>query len=552
MSYCVNPGCANPSHVETAQYCQSCGAVILLQNRYRPLHPIGQGGFGKTYLAVDEHLPSRPPCVIKQFQFQSQSIDSYNKAAQLFKAEAVRLDELGKHPQIPQLLAHFEQDQQLFLVQEYIAGKTLAQELEATGVFSEFKIWQILQGLLPVLKFIHEHQIIHRDIKPANIMRRSPQAPVLPLPIQDVRVHDNPPNLAEMKTKILEDVEAIQGQAVVRELFSAPPAPSPRSFTSNKNSPMVLIDFGVAKLFTGTMAMQTGTIIGSPEFMAPEQHRGKAFPASDLYSLGVTCLHLMTGVSPWNLYDVVAEKWVWRQFLTGDRSVSSPLEEILDRLVATQLNQRYSSATQVLGALTVPHSQTPKSPAINLLTPPPRKKVSVTQPPASRISTTLGRWIPGLGQHPKDQLISAVGVDYTLLQKFLASRRWKDADTETWAVLCQTLKKSRNQYLHPRELQDLPCEDLRTLDRLWVKYSGGRFGFSVQARIYQKFEGDYGAFCDHIGWLTYNPHNPTDGFKFKLSAPTDHLPSRIWVQTNGKWWQHADIMAAQLIECRMI
>jgi serine/threonine protein kinase len=114
-------------------------------------------------------------CVVKQFspspQIQSDA-ESLRKATALFNQEAVRLLYLGEHPQIPGLLAHFDEDKRLYLVQEYIDGQNLLEELVQQGVFNEQKIRVLLGDLLPVLKFIHSEGVIHRDIKPENIMRR--------------------------------------------------------------------------------------------------------------------------------------------------------------------------------------------------------------------------------------------------------------------------------------------------------------------------------------------------------------------------------------------
>ena len=167
---------------------------------YRAIKPIGQGGFGRTFLAVDEDKPSKPRCVIKQFFPQAQGTNNSQKAAELFEEEAVRLDDLGKHPQIPELLANFTQDERQYLVQEFIDGQNLAQALATEGSFNETQIRSLLSSLLPVLDFIHSHNIIHRDIKPENIIRR----------------HD--------------------GQ-------------------------VVLVDFGAAKFATGTALARTGTVI---------------------------------------------------------------------------------------------------------------------------------------------------------------------------------------------------------------------------------------------------------------------------------------------------
>jgi serine/threonine protein kinase len=143
---------------------------LLIQDRYRALRIIGQGGFGKTFLAQDEGKPSKPKCVIKQFIYDDPA--TLREAQRLFEQEAVRLDDLGKHPQIPELLAHCEQEGRQYLVQEFIDGENLLQELQRSGQFSEVKIKDLLLDLLPVLQFIHAGQVIHRDIKPENVIRR--------------------------------------------------------------------------------------------------------------------------------------------------------------------------------------------------------------------------------------------------------------------------------------------------------------------------------------------------------------------------------------------
>jgi serine/threonine protein kinase len=169
---CLNPNCL-AVNAETHRFCQKCGQNLWLKDRYQALKLIGQGGFGKTFLAIDHDKPSKPRCVIKQFFPQGQGTGALQKAAELFAEEAKRLDELGKHPQIPELLAYFiPEDQRQYLVQEYIEGENLEQEFKSLGVFNEAKIRALLADLLPVLGFIHQRGVIHRDIKPENIIRR--------------------------------------------------------------------------------------------------------------------------------------------------------------------------------------------------------------------------------------------------------------------------------------------------------------------------------------------------------------------------------------------
>ncbi len=286
MSYCLNPNCQKPSsNPAGAKFCLNCGASLLLGDRYRPTKSIAREGFGIALLAEDEFKPSKPPCVIKQF-FPLQH-NNAPKAVELFRQEAVRLEQLGKHPQIPELLAHFEQADQLYIVQEFIDGKNLAQELAQTGAFREHQIRSLLQDLLPVLQFIHNGQVIHRDIKPDNIIRR------------------------------------------------------------DSDGKLVLVDFGAAKYVAAAAFPQTGTTIGSAGYAAPEQTVGKAVFASDIYSLGVTCIHLLTGIEPFDLYDASESKFVWKNYLINN-PVSEELALILNKMIELPLNKRYKSADEVL------------------------------------------------------------------------------------------------------------------------------------------------------------------------------------------------------------
>jgi len=257
-----------------------------LQKRYCALKPIGKGGFGRTFLAVDESQLFKPCCVIKQFFFQAHRANSQHKAAKLFHQEVLQLEVLGKHPQIPQLLDYFEQDGQQYLVQELIDGQNLEQELAEMGAFNEIQIRDLLSNLLPVLQFVHDCQVIHRDIKPSNIIRRY------------------------------------------------------------SDGQLVLVDFGAAKSVTGKELAQTGTVIGSAEYIAPEQTKGKAVFASDLYSLGVTCVHLLTQVPPFEVFDSSEDAWVWRCYLGSPLSHS--LAQILDKLLQNATKRRYQSAQAVL------------------------------------------------------------------------------------------------------------------------------------------------------------------------------------------------------------
>jgi serine/threonine protein kinase len=291
MRHCLNPTCTAPQNSDPAETCHGCGSGLRLHNRYLAVKPIARGGFGRTFLAVDLSQRSHPRCIIKQFFPQQQEADNLAKASALFRQEAQRLAELGNHPQIPTLLAYLEQDGHQYLIQEFIDGRNLAQELIDEGAFCEDQIWQLLVDLLPVIEFLHTYQVIHRDIKPANIIR----------------------------------------DRLTQKLF--------------------LVDLGAAKHATGTALAKTGTTIGSAEYTAPEQTRGKALFASDLYSLGATCIHLLTDMSPFDLYDSSEAKWVWQDYLSDP--VSNSLAKILNKLLENATNRRYQSVAEVFRDLEV-------------------------------------------------------------------------------------------------------------------------------------------------------------------------------------------------------
>ena len=293
MIECLNPDCLY-QNLPNTKFCQKCGNKLLLGDRYRPVKYISQGGFGRTFKAVDEHRLDTL-CVIKQFLPQQQGSAAIEKATELFKQEAARLRDLGKHPQIPDLLAFFEQERRFYLVQEFIDGDDLLKELEQQGKFSEKQIKQLLTQLLPVLEFVHKENVIHRDIKPDNIIR-------------------------------------------------------------NQKGSLVLIDFGVSKQLSGTVLTRMGTVTGTPGYAAPEQIQGHVFPASDLYSLAVTCIRLLTGCllqeknGTWvdELFDPMEMQWVWRQ---KNISIGNDLAQVLDKMLSFPVRDRYQSATEVLQAL---------------------------------------------------------------------------------------------------------------------------------------------------------------------------------------------------------
>ncbi|MCA2709046.1 MAG: GUN4 domain-containing protein [Microcystis sp. M015S2] len=450
MSLCLNPNCS-AANQDGHKFCEKCRSKLFLQERYQAIQLIGQGGFGRTFKAIDYSKPSRPYCVIKQFFPSAQGTDTIEKASELFEKEAIQLEKLGKHPQIPELFAYLNHDDnRQYLVQEYIEGQNLEQELKSQSVFNEAKIKALLTDILPVLDFIHSQGVVHRDIKPENIIRR------------------------------------------------------------NSDKKAVLVDFGASRVVTPLNRSVTGTVIGSAEYVAPEQANGKANNPSDLYSLGVTCIYLLTQVSPFDLFDTSDHEWVWRQFLVNN-NVRDDLGRILDKMIEFGTRKRYQSAREILQDLTG------QSPATSIQSP-ATPVIQIPAPPKVAANIVLK---------------SARGVNYSRLQQLLAAGKWKEADQETSKVMLQVAGRQTEGWLRIEEdIDNFPCEDLRTINQLWLHYSNGKFGFSVQKEIYESLGGTrvynervWNKFCDRVGWRKRGKWLEYSDLTFNLrEASPAHLP----------------------------
>ncbi|MDF5719172.1 MAG: serine/threonine-protein kinase [Rhizonema sp. PD37] len=266
----------------------------LLNNRYRIVKVIGEGGFGKTFLTQDTHLPSGRLCVIKQLKPITNDPEIYRMIQDRFQREATILEDLGNdNNQIPKLYAYFSEQGEFYLVQEYIQGKTLTHKVHSHGPLNEIIVVEILRNLLHVLNYVHSRQMIHRDVKPDNVILRD---------------SDNVP---------------------------------------------VLIDFGAVRESMGTVANSQGNptnsiIVGTPGYMPTEQAAGRPLYNSDLYSLGLTIIYLLTGKVPRELRDFKSENIIWHQHAMN---ISPSLRTLLDKAVANNPSDRYVTAWEMLDAL---------------------------------------------------------------------------------------------------------------------------------------------------------------------------------------------------------
>jgi serine/threonine-protein kinase len=341
--------------LQRTQLGKLCGSNFLFRDRYKILRILGRGGFGVTFLAKDVVLPGKPLCVIKQLcPNKTPNSKSWQVACDRFEKEAKTLGQLGSHSQIPMLLNYFQTNGEFYLVQEYVRGYTLAQEVRHTGVKSEAAVKQFLQELLSVLRYIHKNHVIHRDIKPQNLIR-----------CQD-------------------------------------------------DGRLVLIDFGAVKeelIYASQSAINhisSTNFIGTVGFAPPEQFSLRPVYASDIYAVGVTCLYLLTGKIPLEFeHDTKTGEIFWQK----EVRVSENFAKILGKMLKISIQERFHSVDDVIWALDM-ESSLPS--LMSCLTNQPskhdtRKMNQQTgqkyEPPVAKTATAIRKWKAKLkAREPQDKL----------------------------------------------------------------------------------------------------------------------------------------------------
>ncbi len=267
----------------------------IINGRYRILQQIGVGGFGLTYLAEDLHLQTRPRCVVKHLKPQITDAETMNLANRLFQQEAEILYRLGSHPNIPSLIAHFKENGEFYLVQEFIEGHTIDREFTAGRKYNQKEIIQFLGQTLEILSFVHSQKVIHRDIKPANLIRR------------------------------------------------------------NSDGNIFLIDFGAVKQVNSVPRTQNGSTfstitIGSHGYMPMEQMAGNPNFSSDLFALGLVTIEALTGIKPLDLQkNQSTNEFIWAHKV----QLLPEIEHFITKLIRFDFRQRYFSAVEALAALNV-------------------------------------------------------------------------------------------------------------------------------------------------------------------------------------------------------
>jgi formylglycine-generating enzyme required for sulfatase activity/tRNA A-37 threonylcarbamoyl transferase component Bud32 len=294
----------------------------ILRNHYKIVKILGSGGFGDTYLAQDIDLPGQPKCVVKHLK-PNPDPKVLEIVRRLFDSEAQVLYRLGNDSdQIPRLFAHFEEQGEFYLVQEFIDGQDLSYEIIPGEKLTEIAVIKLLQEILEVLAVVHKQNIIHRDIKPQNLMRRR----------QDGKV--------------------------------------------------VLIDFGAVKeveaMTVNTQGQTSLSVaIGSLGYMPSEQAAGRPKLSSDVYAVGMLAIQALTGKQPQELpRDSTTDEVIWRNLA----NVTEKLADVLNRMVSYYFRDRYLSAVEALEAVNSLQPQQRQVPPTIPIPQPQQRQVPPTVP----------------------------------------------------------------------------------------------------------------------------------------------------------------------------
>ncbi len=386
MTYCLNPTCSKPQNSDSGKFCTNCGSQLSLGNRFRAIKLISQGGFGRTFLGRDEANLQPTECVIKQVSLLNQGTKNSQEAVTKFRTICQQLQKVGQHPQIPSLLGYFENENLTSpsglptVVQELITGESLQERLMNEGAWSENKVKEFLKELLSILQFIHDQGVIHRDLNPNNIIYSS---------------------------RFQKELTEIEITAVQQE-----------------KATLFIVDFSAAKVTTKTALAKQGTVIGSASYTAPEQLMGQAIYASDIYSLGVICIYLLTQIDPFDLFSRYEAKWVWQDYLLNP--VTDKFAAVINKMLADKVQERYQSATEVYQDLN--SGQT--------ITLSPKQKQTL---PKSTLSTLAPTWhcLATLKGH----LSSVHSLSFSLDGKYLASCG-ADRSVKVWNLNSKKLEQN--------------------------------------------------------------------------------------------------------------
>ncbi|MDJ0572519.1 MAG: GUN4 domain-containing protein, partial [Pleurocapsa sp. MO_192.B19] len=567
----------------------------LLGGHYLVLQTLGKGGFAKTYIAKDLHRPGHPKCAVKYLRPASNDTTFLSIARRLFNKEAEILESLGQYDQIPRLLAYFEEDRKFYLVQEFIEGHTLGTELPRGQCWTENKVIQMLEDVLQILQFVHSYGVIHRDIKPNNLIRRHKDGRLVLIDFGAVKQVRNPsitsheplsqktisigtqgyiPTEQEQgEPRLNSDIYAL-GAIGIQALTGIHPLQlqkdtddeiiwQDRAEVSDELaailSKMVRYDFKkryqsateilealepLAHYYTPIQSTPDTKQV-TPE-VAFKPNLPKTKESLDVKhqdtekDLELSQANIFVHLNKYRLSIGAGIAFVLVGIFAGYNYMTQmqsyfQAQGALKQIEMLNIDEEYQECIQQAQTFLKDYSDL-HAEAKTLLNQCQQGQAE-TQLAEDRRREAQSKSENAIAENDRQvELKSDKGIDYTQLRNYLEAKKWKEADLETYNVM---LEATEGGNLNKDSIRNFPCNDLKSINSLWQRYSNDRFGFSIQNQEYQNLGKSIESLGYKLGWrpeqwMTYDYLWE----KFHANVPPGHLPARIFRQEvgAGRWY----------------
>lgn len=518
--------------------------TIIQRGRYVIEKVLGTGGAGITYRAKD--VVNEKTVAIKTLNANIQALPNFAKHQERFIQEAFRLAKCS-HAHVIQVDDVCQEQNLWCMVMEYIDGGNLETLVKKQGGLSEVEAIRYIYQIGNALTYIHKQGILHRDVKPANIMRRSQsnEAVLIDFGLARDFIEDKTQIHTNSRTEGFAPIEQYQRNAkrgAYTDVYALAATlyyiltlqiPFPAQFRQQG------INLIPPQNHNPNMGDRTNLAILKGMELLPE-HRPQSVAEwihllTEDVEITLTDKTKFTPLTPAPSPppDSVEQKETNRnhELLPVIPVIPVPTKRKVRRVVKPRASQIQDSSTE--------YTYDPLSPT-RFQNKPVIPIESHYDNPESIIDTHLEEIIAKTEISPSETIIesqakpkmSAVGIDYQPLEDLLRQHKWYEADQLTQKLMLKAVNKEDFGWIDRASMQQFPCEDLQSLDRLWNRYSQGKFGFSVQKRIYLSLGGKrthdkkvWEAVGDRLGWRNKGVWLFQEGLTYDLSAPQGHLPS---------------------------
>ena len=550
---------------------------LIQRGKYVIEKVLGAGGAGITYRAKD--VNTTEVVAIKTLNATLQAQPDFSKHQERFIQEAFRLAKCS-HTHVIRVDDVCQEGELWCMIMEYIDGGNLESLVRQQGGFSEVEAIRYIYQVGSALSYIHDQGILHRDVKPANIMRRSNTNEAVLIDFGLAR------DFVEDKTQ-LHTNSRTEGFAPV-EQYS-------RTAKRGAYTDVYALSATLYYLLTLQVPFPAQFRQQGINLIPPQQHNKHISAHTNLVVLKgmelspenrpqsvAEWLHLLTENTPINLSSPPAptpssatiEDTIPENLAIEESESSHPTSAVNPTVQQSEKVTQITSNPYDVNPTVVKAEYDPLSPDrfnnysyqnINQDNDNSHIQESVNANNYSSIKTKImpQKMVPESPPKKKKSSpkqfslsdFSDVGIDYRPLAKLLARQQWKEADQVTLQLMLEACGQRYSAWIDRDMMRKFPCRDLNTIDKLWVKFSKGRFGFSVQKRIYLSLGGKrsfdkkaWETLGDKVGWRVNGTWSFTEDLNYTINAPQGHLPS---IAMSGTFDRGIYTLVSRAMDCNI-